>query len=84
MNDQNNGDDLVSLAGGGWPNRPSRTDRRKAKLKDALVAAAEARIIANGFSELRARDLAQDVGCSVGAAYGGEEDRGADGVESDA
>ena len=42
---------------------------RKARLHDDLIAAAQARIESNGIRNLRARDLAADVGCSVGAIY---------------
>lgn len=47
---------------------------RKAKLRDDLIAAAETRIAADGIKQLRARDLAKDVGCAVGAIYNVFED----------
>ncbi|MEM9733072.1 MAG: TetR/AcrR family transcriptional regulator [Pseudomonadota bacterium] len=47
----------------------SKTTERRAKLAATLVDAARARIAASGVHHLRARDLAQDVGCSVGAIY---------------
>lgn len=47
----------------------SKVAERKAKLHVDLIDAAEARIAANTVGQLRARDLAADVGCSVGAIY---------------
>lgn len=46
--------------------RPS--DRRD-HLRSALVEAAERAIAAHGLAGLKARDLAQEVGCAVGAIY---------------
>ncbi len=43
-------------------------DRREA-LRGALVDAAERRIASEGLAALRARDLAADVGCALGAIY---------------
>lgn len=51
-----------------------KVEIRKAKLREALLAAATKRIVENGMSELRARDLARDAGCSVGAIYNVFED----------
>jgi AcrR family transcriptional regulator len=48
--------------------RPA-TSVRHEHLRRQLLAAATAFIAANGLAELRARDLAQNVGCSVGAIY---------------
>lgn len=42
---------------------------RKSALRDKLIALAEAQIEAGGLSSLRARTLAQEAGCSVGAIY---------------
>lgn len=42
---------------------------RKAKLHTALIDAAEAQIAKGGLISLKARGLAQEVGCSVGAIY---------------
>ncbi len=39
-------------------------------LQERLLAAAEAAIAGGGLETLRARDLAQQVGCSLGAIYG--------------
>jgi len=50
----------------------SQTGRsaRHHDLASRLITAAEATITAHGLSEMRARDLAQAAGCSVGAIYG--------------
>lgn len=45
------------------------TRERKARLRSALTDLAEARIEAAGLKALRARDLAKQAGCSVGAIY---------------
>ena len=42
---------------------------RQAKLREALIDAAEAQIEAGGLSTLKARPLAQAAGCSLGAIY---------------
>jgi len=47
----------------------SSTDLRRARLRDALVVAAEQAIAREGLHSLRARALAQEVGCAVGAIY---------------
>ncbi len=46
------------------------TTRRRRELHDRLVLAAEAEIADAGLANLRARSLAETVGCSVGAIYG--------------
>jgi len=46
-----------------------KVETRKAKLREALINAAIKRIVDKGMSDLRARDLARDAGCSVGAIY---------------
>ncbi|GIK82503.1 MAG: TetR family transcriptional regulator [Bradyrhizobiaceae bacterium] len=43
-------------------------DRRQA-LREGLIAAAGQAIAAEGLAGLRARDLARDVGCALGAIY---------------
>jgi AcrR family transcriptional regulator len=43
-------------------------DRRQS-LRDGLIAAAEQAIAADGLAGLRARDLAKQVGCALGAIY---------------
>jgi len=47
----------------------NKTLRRRANLRDALIAAAEKTIVAGGMNGLRARSLAFEVGCAVGAIY---------------
>ncbi|NKB50633.1 MAG: TetR/AcrR family transcriptional regulator [Rhizobiaceae bacterium] len=47
----------------------SKATERKAKLHADLVDAAETRIASHGVASLRARDLANDVGCSLGSIY---------------
>ena len=42
---------------------------RRRKLKDALISAAERTIDAEGLRGLKARELAAEVGCAVGAIY---------------
>ena len=42
---------------------------RQAKLREALIDAAEAQIEAGGLATLKARPLAQAAGCSLGAIY---------------
>lgn len=47
----------------------NKTLRRRANLRDALIEAAEKTIAAGGLTQLRARQLAFEVGCAVGAIY---------------
>lgn len=47
----------------------ARTETRRAELRRALVDSAERRIAESGYKSLTARDLAAEVGCSVGAIY---------------
>jgi AcrR family transcriptional regulator len=42
---------------------------RRQNLRDALIRAAERTIAREGLSALRARDLANEVGCALGAIY---------------
>lgn len=51
-----------------------KTKLRKQALRDRLAKAAEARIESAGLQSLRARDLAADAGCSLGAIYNVYED----------
>ena len=46
-----------------------KVEARKAALREKLIDLAEARIEADGLSALRARDLANEAGCAVGAIY---------------
>jgi AcrR family transcriptional regulator len=52
----------------------SATDQRRARLRDALVTAAEQAIAQQGLGALRARALAEEAGCAVGAIYNVVED----------
>ena len=47
----------------------TKAAERRDKLRDALVDAAEQTIATEGLRALRARDLAAQVGCAVGAIY---------------
>lgn len=42
---------------------------RRAALRDTLIEIAERHIIAGGLGSLRARDLAKEAGCALGAIY---------------
>lgn len=46
-----------------------KVEARRAALRDALIQHAETRIEADGLKNLRARDLAKDAGCALGAIY---------------
>ncbi len=46
-----------------------KVEARKAALREKLVDLAEKQIAADGLASLRARDLAKDAGCAVGAIY---------------
>lgn len=46
-----------------------KVEKRKAELREKLILAAERRIESSGLAALRARDLASEVGCAVGAIY---------------
>src|ERR1700738_2521543 len=47
----------------------SKAAERRDRLRDALIDAAERTIETHGLRALRARDLAAEVGCAVGAIY---------------
>lgn len=47
----------------------SKSEARRSDLRSQLVKLAEARIAQSGMASLRARDLAQEAGCAVGAIY---------------
>lgn len=51
-----------------------KTAARHRALREALLDAAERRIAATGLVELKARDLAQEAGCALGALYNVFED----------
>jgi len=46
-----------------------KVEARRAVLRDTLIQHAERRIEADGLKNLRARDLAKDAGCALGAIY---------------
>ena len=46
-----------------------KVEARRAVLRDTLIAHAETRIKVDGLKKLRARDLAKDAGCALGAIY---------------
>jgi AcrR family transcriptional regulator len=56
------------------PVAESATEQRRARLRDTLVAAAEQTITHHGLGSLRARALAEEAGCAVGAIYNVVED----------
>lgn len=45
------------------------TEKRRAELRERLIDIAEAQIRAEGTASLRARTLAEEAGCAVGAIY---------------
>src|SRR3954449_6080127 len=47
----------------------TKAAQRRDKLRDALINAAERTIETDGLRALRARELAAEVGCAVGAIY---------------
>jgi AcrR family transcriptional regulator len=51
------------------PKKPSKADLRREDLHARLIDIAEARIRADGLAAIKARDLAQEAGCAVGAIY---------------
>jgi AcrR family transcriptional regulator len=54
--------------------RADRTAQRRDRLREALVHAAGKAIAKGGLNDLRARRLAEDAGCAVGAIYNAVED----------
>ncbi len=46
-----------------------KVEARRAVLRDTLIEHAERRIETDGLKNLRARDLAKDAGCALGAIY---------------
>jgi len=49
--------------------KPSKTDRRREDLRQRLIDIAEARIRVEGLAAIKARDLAREADCAVGAIY---------------
>jgi AcrR family transcriptional regulator len=50
-------------------NSPGATAARREELREALLGAVERIVVADGYQALRARELAHEVGCAVGAIY---------------
>ena len=48
---------------------PTPTETRRAELRETLVTLAEAQIVQGGMATVKARELAAQAGCSVGAIY---------------
>lgn len=46
-----------------------KVQERQAKLRERLIDAGEAQVIAGGLASMKARDLAEEAGCSLGAIY---------------
>ncbi len=46
-----------------------KVQERQAKLRERLIDAGEAQVIAGGASSMKARDLAREAGCALGAIY---------------
>ena len=46
-----------------------KVEARRKALREELIKSADRRIGENGLSQLRARDLASDAGCALGAIY---------------
>lgn len=46
-----------------------KVQERQAKLRERLIDAGEAQVIAGGLASMKARDLADKAGCSLGAIY---------------
>ena len=46
-----------------------KTDKRRADLRVRIVDAAEKAVLKGGMSAVRARDLAKEAGCALGAIY---------------
>lgn len=53
---------------------PSKTEERRAKLRETLIDVAQARITSGGLHALKARDVAREAGCALGAIYTHFED----------
>ncbi len=51
------------------PETPAGRDDKRADLRSRLVDAAEAQIVANGLSGLKAREVTAAAGCALGALY---------------
>jgi len=49
----------------------SKTAIRRERQRQALIEAAEAAIALGGLSNLKAREIASEAGCALGAIYNG-------------
>jgi AcrR family transcriptional regulator len=49
--------------------KPNKTDQRREDLRQRLIDSAETRIAAQGLAAVKARDLAREADCAVGAIY---------------
>lgn len=47
----------------------SKVEKRRAELRDTLINLAEAQIVRGGMGSVKARDLAREAGCALGAIY---------------
>ena len=47
----------------------NKTEKRRGELKEALIEAAERAVVTIGPEGIRAREIAREVGCAVGAIY---------------
>jgi AcrR family transcriptional regulator len=65
MNDVQEENERRSDEGGA----PSRAASRRRDLRDTLLAAAERAIAQGGLHDLKARELAREAGCALGAVY---------------
>lgn len=54
-----------------------KVKERQAKLRERLIDAGQAQVIAGGLSSMKARDLAKQAGCALGAIYNVFDDLGA-------
>ncbi|MGH6737701.1 MAG: TetR family transcriptional regulator, partial [Bradyrhizobium sp.] len=52
----------------------SKASERRAKLREALIEAAERAIAAKGLAGLKTRDLAEEIGIANGGVYNLVED----------
>ena len=53
---------------------PGKVEARRAQLRETLIDVAEKRISADGLHALKARDVAKEAGCALGAIYTHFED----------
>src|SRR5262245_29608435 len=68
LNDVHGGNVATKMTALQMVNKPS-AEQRRSQLKDAFATAAERAIQSQGLHALRARALAEEVGCAVGGIY---------------